>query len=358
MLMNPSPLCGENPLYHTLKAREFSQSRLPDGFDFVKAFEEENNAFLERCTYVCASCQIRDPLDTNFCEIALADVAEGLEASNDAEEKASVPHAWLALSDQEHETYSERRGRKFDLVDDQGQRHEVSAADFDNVTAYGDFRFHLAPDEVYSQPRTKKMKNLHEKIMAADGTPEPAYFMLCGHCGSRHRKQAPKNCIAAGDFGRLRVDVGSGETARTLDLDDLNLAERLTLARARAYAVIVKVVSQHIRKSDGQRHGARSRLASSTITFSQDLVDPRGAETVAAEDETWETRYGVRAVEMALESVIPLLVGPDGAQGLLERRCFDIADLKMRPDRIFNHLQIRKHVPAVRDPRDPGLYRA
>ena len=50
----------------------------------VEAYEKEEAAFLERCTHVCASCRIRDPLDTNFCEIALADVAEGLEASRPA----------------------------------------------------------------------------------------------------------------------------------------------------------------------------------------------------------------------------------------------------------------------------------
>ena len=287
----------------------------------VDAFVERDERVKKLCANPCAACGCRDPEDKGFRTLDLAELAQ---------------NHWLQLSGKQEAAYEGRRALKFHLVDEEGTAWKVCAADFDNVCEVAGRLFHVDPDYVN------------------DGK-----VRICSQCISPAWAQAPKDSIAAGDFGRLRV-VGTRivrevngvekEESKTFAPGDLilNVVERLTLAPARAYTWILKVSSTYVK-----RHSARRfRTSLNTIVFAQEYQGPGDDDPApTAGGSSWEDKYGERALEMALRDVQPFFVGPLGERGRLEKEMLRIPSLKLRPERIFNALQIFKHVPLTPDPR-------
>ena len=279
----------------------------------VDAFKEREKRTLENAGKFCGACGIRDAEDWGGREQDLAKLSPG---------------HWLGLSDEQREAYDVRRAEKFELIDERGTPYIVSAADFDNVCEVSGRLLYVDRDCV-----------------------KDAKIHVCSHCRKALRThKAPRDCFATDDYGRLRVEgkgrhkgVGYKMFSRK-DLE-LNVIERLTVARARAYTLIVKVVSVYVTRRSAQR--LRTRV--NTIAFLHDSQGP--SEEEKATDD-WDARYGERALVMALDSVQPLFVGPSGQRGRLETLMLRLPYMKLRPERLFNHLQIRKHVPPTPDPLD------
>ena len=196
----------------------------------VDAFKEREKRTLENAGKFCGACGIRDVKDWGGREEDLAKLSPG---------------HWLGLSDEQREAYDVRRAEKFELVDERGTPYIVSAADFDNVCEVSGRLLYVDRDCV-----------------------KDAKIHVCSHCRKALRTidKAPRDCFATDDYGRLRVEgkgrhkgVGYKMFSRK-DLE-LNVIERLTVARARAYTLIVKVVSVYVTRRSAQRLRTRVNTA-------------------------------------------------------------------------------------------------
>ena len=163
----------------------------------VDAFKEREKRTLENAGKFCGACGIRDAEDWGGREQDLAKLSPG---------------HWLGLSDE----LDVRRAEKFELIDERGTQHVVSCA-------------------LPRGHRRPRVKDAHARCRKALRTID----------------KAPRDCFATDDYGRLRVEgkgrhkgVGYKMFSRK-DLE-LNVIERLTVARARAYTLIVKVVSVYV----------------------------------------------------------------------------------------------------------------
>jgi hypothetical protein len=206
------------------------------------------------------------------------------------------------------------------VVDERGAPSDVRVSAFDNVTVRDGHYFHVDPDAV-----------------RPDGT-----IWVCSRCDGAvsgyktSRKNMPKDCIARGDFGRLRVKANDG---KVFDFGDVSEYERLLLAHARVYQRLYRVATTWL--DDDQR---RSRLETGTITFPQGL-----AET--APDDPGADMFDERAVRAALERVDCFFTGPSEQFGQMERLMLTLFDMRFRAHVVFNWLQIRFFVPYELDPR-------
>ena len=137
---------------------------------------------------------------------------------------------------------------------------------------------------------------------------------------------APPGSIAAGDdLGRVSglADLGVATDTSTL--------ERLVVATARPYCVVVKVVGRT----------ARTKLVGHTITF------PQRAER-GDENATMAAR-----VAAAVGCVSILLVGDSGQRTVLEQKALHMPDMRLRPDVVLNAFAVAHHLHGAPPPPTP-----
>lgn len=211
------------------------------------------------------------------------------------------------------ELYRQRQSREVDLMikdndAPRGFRFVRATADaFYNKHIVGQRVFHVISEAVY-----------------ADG-----HIDVCHSCwGNMKKKSAPSNSIAnREDYGRRKVIAKDG-TSVTVELSDL---EKLLVALNRSYMIVAKAVGGH-----------RSRLRGCMITFPQEaaIMKPRFF-------------YGPPLLKAALEQVQLYVVGPNNYRTSLEAKALQQIDKRLRPDAIFNALQVMWFVPDddVRDER-------
>ena len=133
-------------------------------------------------------------------------------------------------------------------------------------------------------------------------------------------KSAPPNTVAAGeDYGNLNALKKQGINT------DLTTHEILVLAEARCHYVTLKLEAQEKRRSEEK---LRRTLSGTTIVFPH--------QPVATPEE-----FGEKALKAALGAIRVYLVGPNGAQGQLEKTAMQIDDYRLRPDVLYNFLTIR-----------------
>jgi len=253
-------------------------------------------------------------------------------------ELARTPYLWLALDAAALDRYNTRRERSFSVVDEVGAEFKVCVADFDNVSHILGVPFHVADvsnGKIWLCPHCKR-----PSLLLGSRSWDTARA-----AGKHRRHEAPPDCYASADFGRLRVMArGANGVTREFDFGRLNLLERLTVAAARAYTVVVKAVSVYNKQESANRR--RTRVGS--ICFAHMVCGPQGASEVKGDGGAgpWsaEERYGWRAVEMALHGVVPYLVGPDGAVSRMEALMLQKDFFTLRPDCVFNQA-----VPGARN---------
>ena len=142
-----------------------------------------------------------------------------------------------------------------------------------------------------------------------------------------YNEHAPVHTIAAG------ADVGRLAPLAALGTADVSALEKLVLADARCHYVVLKVVAN---SSETQR----MRLYGHTLIFPQEP----STENCGG--------FNAAVLRAALGQVRIQFVGPNGERGKLERAALQLDDLRLRPEVVYNWLQLRAVVSGA-DPPPP-----
>ena len=293
--------------------------------------------------FVCGACGRRDPTDGGYKKV---DVAATLDAdagyyawlpfttgdTADAEAKTVAAQKQKDSRRDEEVAFTKRAERQVSLIfkdsDKKYAQATVPATAFQNyvevTTRTAARKVHLIPEAVFNDHETQRQSTY-----------------VCSHCAKAEKKgvfEAPHFSVAAGeDFGRRRIrcDGATGPPGGVIDLTETSQLEALIVNYARTYMVISKVIA-------GWRAGRRLRHHGHALTFPQWISSTSSPNNV-----------GKAAVEAALQHVRIFVVGAQkGKRGNLERSALALLDLRLRPDRLFNWLQIRWFVPDAEDRHD------
>ena len=177
------------------------------------------------------------------------------------------------------------------------------------------------PDETQSSHRARACQAKAPHPSRAEDSSERAAHDF----DDLYNEHAPAHTIAAGaDFGRLAPLAALGAA-------DVSALEKLVLADARCHYVVLKVVANGSETE-------RTRLYGHTLIFPQEPSTEHCGGFNAA------------VLRAALGQVRIQFVGPSGERGKLERAALQLDDLRLRPEVVYNWLQLRAIVSGKEPP--------